>query len=82
MAMKYLLLIVVLAAVLVTAGCTGENQTPVVETPSIGRPAIIPPTPDDKAIPGTPAGQGIPFLPLPLILAVLGFAAYVAVKKR
>ena len=60
----------------------GENQTPVVETPSIGGTAIIPTTPGDKAIPGTPAGQGIPFLPLPLILAVLGFAAYVAVKKR
>lgn len=61
---------------------TGENQTPVVETPAIGGTAIIPPTPDDQAIPGTPAGQGIPFLSLPLILAVLGFAAYVAVKKR
>jgi hypothetical protein len=52
------------------------------ETPSIGGTAITPPTRGDQAITGTPAGQGIPFLPLPLILAVLGFVAYVAVKKK
>ncbi len=61
---------------------TGESQTPAMETPAIGGTAIITPTRKDQAIPGTPAGQGIPFLPLPLVIAVLGFVAYVAVKKR
>jgi hypothetical protein len=66
----------------VQTSVTGESQTPVMETPSIGGTAIIPPTRGDQAIPGTPAGQTIPFLSLPLILVAMGIMAFLAAKKR
>jgi hypothetical protein len=66
----------------VQTSATGESQTPVMETPSIGGTAIILPTRGDQAIPGTPAGQTIPFLSLPLILVAMGIMAFLAAKKR
>ncbi len=70
------------AEVTVQVTITGGNQTPAMETPSIGGTATIPPTTDDQAVPGTPTSRGIPFLSLPFVLMAIGIMAFLAAKKR
>jgi hypothetical protein len=66
----------------VQTSATVESQTPLTETPGAGgTPAVLPAT-GEQTIAETPAGRGIPFLSLPLILMAMGIMAFMAAKKR
>jgi hypothetical protein len=66
----------------VQTNITGETQTTAMETPSSIVTAAIKPTTGDQTAPVTLKGQGIPFLSLPTLLAILGIMAFLAAKKR
>lgn len=66
----------------VQTNITRETQTTAMETPSSIVTSAIQPTTGEQTAPMTLKGQGIPFLSLPALLAILGIMAFLAAKKR